>query len=78
MVFDFGVEQLVEQHVVDKFVGQCHQFHVEADVVGGGAAAPAAYLVADGHSVEGEVVLTGKFAEAAGQFFAGLFLVYGW
>ena len=62
-----GVNEFVKQHVIPEFLGQQHQFYIQADALFRAAASPPCSLITDGCPAKTKTILPGEFAKAKGQ-----------
>lgn len=78
MVLVPGVDQLVNENVVAKLLGQTDQMHVQVDVVVGRATAPQSLLVLDEDLVVRKSMLPGQVFKAFKKLPARLGAVEPW
>ena len=72
VVFDFGMNQFMNQNQVSQLIRQEGKFDIEADIIFGRAAAPAGFLVTYGQSVIAEAMFLGQFLKTRSNFPCGL------
>jgi len=72
VIFDLGMDQLMQKYQVKQVVGQQGEFEIEAQIVVCRAAAPAAFLVAKIQFPIGKVMCGRKLAQPSRDFCSGL------
>ena len=67
MILDSGVHKLMQDDIVNEFLGQFEQFHVQADVILGRATPPPRFLIPNRHLIVMETMLVTRLEELSQQ-----------